>query len=43
MLAYVLLGALAAATLKDWRFRAAVLIVLAGLAVKTWISERTRR
>ncbi len=42
MLAYVALGVLAAATLDDWRFRTAVLIVLAALAVKTWISERTR-
>jgi hypothetical protein len=42
MIAYAAIGVLAAATLDDWRFRAGVLILLAGLALKTWIAERTR-
>jgi hypothetical protein len=42
IIAYIGIAVLAAVTLEDWRFRAGVLILLAGLALKTWIAERTR-
>lgn len=37
------LALLAGVTLSDWRFRATVWVVLAGLALKTWVGERMRR
>jgi hypothetical protein len=44
MLAYAFLAALAAVTLDNsgFPFRIIVWIILAALAVKTWIAERTR-
>lgn len=43
MIAYAVLGVLAATTLEDWRFRGSVLILLAGLAVLTWNAEKKQR
>ena len=37
--AYAVLGALAAWILEEPRLRAAVLVLLAALAVKTWLAE----
>jgi hypothetical protein len=39
---YGVLAVLATVTLADWRFRGGVLILLAALAFKTWIHQRTR-
>lgn len=41
--AYALLAALAALTLEEPKIRAAVLVLLAALAVKTWIAEMQHR
>jgi hypothetical protein len=38
MCCFALLATMAALTLEDWRIRAAVLVLLAGLAAKTWIA-----
>lgn len=38
MVVYTVLAVLALWTLDEWRIRAAVLILLAGLAVKSWIA-----
>ncbi len=38
---YAVLGALAALTLDDWRFRASVWLLLGALAVKSWIAVHT--
>jgi xanthine/uracil/vitamin C permease (AzgA family) len=43
MLAYAALGVLAALTLDDSRIRGAVLILLAGLAVLTWNTQRKQQ
>ncbi|MGE5567766.1 MAG: hypothetical protein ACM3S5_01910 [Rhodospirillales bacterium] len=41
-LCYAGLAAMAGLTLSDWRIRAAVWILLAGLGVKTWIAAMRR-
>jgi hypothetical protein len=40
LLAYVMLGALAFATLSDPRIRAATLLILGLFAVKTWVRRK---
>ena len=40
---YALLGVMACLTLSDWRFRGTVLVLLAALAVKTWVATRQQR
>jgi predicted membrane channel-forming protein YqfA (hemolysin III family) len=42
MACYGVLALLSAFTLDDWRFRAAVWVVLGGLAVKTWVARSLR-
>lgn len=42
LLLYAVLGALAAITLDDERIRLATLILLAGLAFKTWLAHIPR-
>lgn len=41
-LSFTALAVAAGLTLDDWRFRATVWIVLAGLAVKTWVAAKRR-
>jgi hypothetical protein len=41
--AYAVLAALGAWTLEEPRLRAAVLVLLAALAIKTWIAELQHR
>ncbi len=43
LVAYAVLAILAALTLEESRIRAAVLVLLAALAVKTWIAEMQHR
>jgi hypothetical protein len=38
MFCFAALATLAGLTLEDWHFRAAVWVLLGGLAVKTWIA-----
>jgi len=40
MIAYLVLGVLAFATLSDPRIRAATLLILAFFAVKTWVRRK---
>ncbi|HOL72157.1 MAG TPA: hypothetical protein PLP04_17740 [Bryobacteraceae bacterium] len=42
LLCYAGLAAMAGLTLDDWRIRAAVWVLLAGLGVKTWIAALRR-
>lgn len=42
ILCYAGLALMAGLTLDDWRIRAAVWILLAGLGVKTWIAAMRR-
>ena len=41
--AYAVLAGAAWMTLTDWRFRLGTLVVLAGIAVKTWLHWQRER